>query len=51
MDKSGTTPYKQTKFGILPRPEVLKLEVQGVKKGLKILQTGINPTFSIERVV
>lgn len=38
MPKLGTTSYKQTKFGILPRDEVIKLEVQGAQKGLQILQ-------------
>jgi len=38
MTQTGSTSYKQTKFGILPRDEVIKLEVQGTKKGLQILQ-------------
>lgn len=38
MPKLGVTSYKQTKFGILPRDEVIKLEVQGTKKGLQTLQ-------------
>src|SRR3989344_1099633 len=38
MTKSGPTSYKQTKFGILPRADVIKLEVQGTKKGLQLLQ-------------
>lgn len=38
MPKLGSTSYKQTKFGILPRDEVIKLEVQGAKKGLQTLQ-------------
>ena len=38
MTNAGATSYKQTKFGILPRDEVIKLEVQGTKKGLHILQ-------------
>ena len=36
VDKSATS-YKQTKFGILPRNKVLKLEVIGTKKGLLFL--------------
>ena len=38
MTKAGATSYKQTKFGILPRDDVIKLEVRGTKKGLQILQ-------------
>lgn len=38
MPKLGATSYKQTKFGILPRDQVIKFEVQGTKKGLQTLQ-------------
>ena len=38
MAKLGGTSYKQTKFGILPRQDVIPLEVTGTKKGLKLLQ-------------
>lgn len=38
MVKTGATSYRQTKFGILPRDEVIKLEVKGTKKGLQLLQ-------------
>lgn len=37
MIKEGATSYKQTKYGILPRHKVLKLEVLGTKKGLLFL--------------
>lgn len=37
MTKIGETSYKQTKHGILPRSQVLKLEVIGTKKGLILL--------------
>lgn len=37
MGKLGTTSYKQTKFGILPRDKVIELEAQGTKKGLQKL--------------
>jgi len=37
MAKKGETSYKQTKYGILPRSKVLKLEVIGTKKGLLLL--------------
>src|SRR3989344_7713422 len=38
MVKGGDTSYKQTKYGILPRLKVLKLEVLGTKKGLILLK-------------
>ncbi|MBP7967132.1 hypothetical protein KAZ66_02555 [Candidatus Woesebacteria bacterium] len=38
MSTIGATSYKQTKLGILPRQEVIKLEVEGTKKGLILLQ-------------
>jgi len=31
----GSTSYKETKFGIIPRSKLVKLEVEGVKKGLE----------------
>lgn len=31
----GATSFKETKFGILPRREIVKLEVEGVERGLK----------------
>lgn len=37
MAKEGATSYKQTKYGIVPRSKVLKLEVLGTKKGLLFL--------------
>lgn len=37
MLKEGVTSYKQTKYGILPRSKVLRLEVLGTKKGLLFL--------------
>lgn len=38
MIKVGSTSYKQTKYGILPRNKVLELEVLGTRKGLLFLQ-------------
>ena len=32
---SGATSYKSTSQGILPRHEVVKLEIEGVKRGLE----------------
>src|SRR5581483_3676233 len=42
MSKSGTKPlgatsYKDTAFGIISRSELLKLELEGTKKGLEYL--------------
>lgn len=33
----GATSYKDTKLGILPRQKVVKLEIEGVKKGLEFI--------------
>lgn len=41
MIKLGSTSYKQTKFGILPREKVLEMEVSGTKKGLLSLNETI----------
>lgn len=51
MVKGGATSYKQTKYGILPRSNVLKLEVMGTRKGLLFLNQQVktnkklNPDF------
>lgn len=37
--KKGTTSFKDTLFGILPRQKVLKLETQGNKKGLEFISS------------
>lgn len=41
MVKIGTTSYKQTRFGILPRNKVLELEVLGTRKGLLFLNQNV----------
>lgn len=41
MIKLGSTSYKQTKFGILPREKVLEMEVLGTRKGLLFLNKTI----------
>jgi len=41
MTKLGSTSYKQTKNGILPRQKVLQMEVTGTKKGLLYLNKTI----------
>lgn len=33
----GATSYKETAFGIIPRSELIKLELKGVKKGLEYI--------------
>jgi len=35
----GATSYKQTAFGIIPRNELLKLELEGTKKGLEFIHS------------
>jgi len=35
---SSETSWKETKFGILPRNKVIQLEIQGIQKGLLLLQ-------------
>lgn len=39
MAKSGATSYRKTIYGILPRKEIIRYEVEGTKKGLIFLQT------------
>ncbi|MBW7956066.1 Fic family protein [Patescibacteria group bacterium] len=36
---SGATSYKQTAFGIIPRSQLLQLELEGTKKGLEFIYT------------
>lgn len=43
MSKAGTKPqgatsYQDTAFGIIPRSELLKLEIEGTKKGLEYIK-------------
>lgn len=33
----GATSYKDTKFGIIPRSKLVKLEIEGTKKGLEFI--------------
>jgi len=35
----GATSFKETKFGIVSRSELVKLEAEGVKRGLKFIKT------------
>lgn len=34
----GATSYKETSFGVIPRPRLLRLEIEGTKKGLEFVQ-------------
>jgi len=38
----GATSYKETKFGIIPRPKLVKLEIEGIKKGLEYIYKSAN---------
>lgn len=43
----GATSYKETAFGIIPRSELLKLELKGTKKGLEYLLRLIGKSKSV----
>ncbi len=44
----GATSYKETVFGIIPRQKLLKLELEGTKKGLNFIHDLITKNSSIE---
>ncbi len=44
----GATSYKETAFGIIPRMELLQLEIQGTKKGLDFIFSLIDEGGEIE---
>lgn len=44
----GATSYKETSFGIIPRLKLLKLELEGTKKGLDLIHGLIDKNPSIE---
>lgn len=44
----GATSYKETKFGIIPRSRLLKLEIEGTKKGLDFIFRLVSKDKSIE---
>lgn len=52
----GATSYKETAFGIVPRSELLRLETEGIKKGLEFIfttiargaKTEVTPKFILE---
>jgi fido (protein-threonine AMPylation protein) len=33
----GATSYKETAFGVIPRAKLLRLELEGTKKGLELI--------------
>lgn len=43
----GATSFRETKFGIIPRPKLVKLEVEGVKRGLRFIKTLSRKDFVI----
>lgn len=43
----GATSYKETVFGVIPRSKVLKLEVEGTKKGLEYLSDTVKKDKNI----
>src|ERR1035438_9338361 len=38
----GSTSFKDTAFGILPRSKLLDLEIEGTKKGLEFISDTVN---------
>lgn len=48
MRKSGATSYKETCFGIIPRSRLIKLEAEGVQRGLKYLQSLVKSSSLLE---
>lgn len=43
----GETSYKKTKFGILPRSKVLRLEILGTQRGLRFLSKKVKDKIAI----
>ena len=43
----GATSFKETKFGIIPRSKLVKLEAEGVKRGLKFIKALSKKDFLI----
>lgn len=43
----GATSFKETKFGIIPRSKLVKLEAEGVRRGLKFIKTLSKKDFLI----
>lgn len=51
MKKKGETTYKITKKGIVPRSKLVKLEAEGVKRGLKYIQAVKNKKVSSDLIL
>ena len=43
----GATSFKETKFGIIPRSKLVRMEAEGVKKGLRFVKTLSKKDFLI----
>lgn len=47
----GATSYKQTAFGIIPRIKLLRLELEGTKKGLEYIDRHVQETLTPQFVL
>ena len=47
-NSKGATSYKETTFGVIPRIKLLKLEIEGTKRGLEYLYDIVNQKKVIE---
>ncbi len=47
----GATSYKQTAFGIVPRPKLLQLEIEGTKKGLEFIAANYHKDITPEIIL
>lgn len=45
--QQGATSYKDTAFGIIPRSKLLKLEIEGTKKGLEYIDDAVRKNKNI----
>jgi len=44
----GATSYKQTAFGLIPRPKLLQFELEGTKRGLEFIATNYHQNITPE---
>lgn len=47
----GVTSYKQTAFGIIPRSELLLLELEGTKRGLDYISNNYSQTITPDQIL
>ncbi len=47
----GATSYKQTVFGIIPRPKLLQLELEGTKRGLEFIAINYHRSIAPELIL